>query len=185
MHTPLYLECDGSPAHHLFNALGASDVASDGQDSAPPVDLSQLASALAQVRGPSLLAALTRGQILCNAVLGANGSPKRERGKKCISFRALSATANRGMSSSSLWRAVAIYELSLSFPELTRYRHVGVGHLSVILGVPPAHRIELLRVTEHQRWTRRKLQVVAREIQRSPAAYAPSREVPSFGVPRG
>ncbi|MEN9580164.1 MAG: hypothetical protein RJA70_3173 [Pseudomonadota bacterium] len=67
------------------------------------------------------------------------------------------------MSSSSLWRAVAIYELSLSFPELTGYTHVGVGHLSVILGMPPTHRIELLRAAEYHRWTRRKLQAIAKE----------------------
>lgn len=58
----------------------------------------------------------------------------------------------------TLWRALAIYRWSREVPEISQCRHIGLAHLSVLLGVPAAHRLSLLRVAEDERWSRRKLQ---------------------------
>jgi hypothetical protein len=39
-----------------------------------------------------------------------------------------------------------------------------VGHISVVLGLPPADQFALLRRTESERWTRRKLQKVVTQL---------------------
>lgn len=106
----------------------------------------------------SLKAALEVGNIVFRHIFDGDERLLRARGKKNSSFRKLAAHPRLGMSPSSLWRAVAIYELSRRFPELTQYEHTGVGHVSVVLGLPEADQFRLLRSTESERWTRRKLQ---------------------------
>jgi hypothetical protein len=65
---------------------------------------------------------------------------------------------------SSIWRAVAIYELSKQYPELNHYQHVGVGHASVVLSFRGELRIALLRKAEYQRWSRRVLEAETRVV---------------------
>ncbi|MEN9580714.1 MAG: hypothetical protein RJA70_3723 [Pseudomonadota bacterium] len=113
----------------------------------------------------SLGAALEAGEIIFRHVFGGDEYLLRGRGKKCSSFRRLAAHPDLEMSTSSLWRAVAIFELSLRFPELTQYLHVGVAHVSVVLGLPQAEQFVLLREAELRRWTRRKLQKLATEAR--------------------
>jgi hypothetical protein len=126
---------------------------------------SAVVAALRRVTGHSLQAALEAGELIFEHVFQRDETLLRARGKKCSSFRKLAAHPELGMSSSSLWRAVAIYELSLRFPELCDYVHTGVGHISVVLGLPPADQFTLLRHTEAQRWTRRKLQKVVTDMR--------------------
>jgi hypothetical protein len=132
--------------------------------SEPSEDLSGAVAALRQVQGQSLQAALEAGEIIFRFVFKGDEQLLRARGRKCSSFRKLSAHPDLHMSSSSLWRAVAIYELSLRFPEIVEYVHTGVGHISVVLGLPPADQFALLRRTESERWTRRKLQKVVTQL---------------------
>ncbi|MEN9581848.1 MAG: hypothetical protein RJA70_4857 [Pseudomonadota bacterium] len=115
--------------------------------------------------GRSLHAALEAGEYIFHRVFGGDRSQLYERGKKCQSLRRLAAHPSLTMSVSSLWRAVAVYELSLRFPELVHYEHVGVGHISVVLGLPAPHIFQLLRTAETERWTKRKLQKVATETR--------------------
>ncbi len=77
------------------------------------------------------------------------------RGRKLASFRKLAAM--RGMPVSTLWRALAIYQLYVRFPELGSYRHLGVAHLSVILGVEDQYQLYFMRMAEIERWSRRRL----------------------------
>lgn len=140
------------PAH-------ADAQADDGQTN-------QAVAALRSVAGgSSLQAALEAGEIIFLHVFNGDPSRLRARGKKCSSFRKLAAHPGLSMSTSSLWRAVAIYELSLRFAELPHYIHVGVGHISVVLGLPPVEQFRLLRRAESERWTRRKLQKVVAEVR--------------------
>lgn len=130
-----------------------------------PDDLAPVVAALKQVQGQSLQAALEAGEVIFRFVFKSDEQLLRARGRKCSSFRKLSSHPELAMSSSSLWRAVAIYELSLRFPEIVEYAHTGVGHISVVLGLPAADQFRLLRQTEAERWTRRKLQKVATEMR--------------------
>lgn len=124
----------------------------------------------------SLQASLEAGEIIFRHVFEGDEQVLRARGKKCSSFRRLAAHPELKMSPSSLWRAVAVYELSRRFPEIAQYTHTGVGHVSVVFGLPAAEQFRLLRLTEAQRWTRRYLQKVAREVRRAHRA--------GGGVPR-
>lgn len=65
----------------------------------------------------------------------------------------------------TLWRSWAIYRWSCTDPEIAHCRHLRVGHFSVLLGVDSNYRLSLLRVAEHERWSRRKLQARARTLQ--------------------
>jgi hypothetical protein len=113
----------------------------------------------------SLQAALEVGEIVYRRIFKGDERLLRARGKKNGSFRKLAAHPRLGMSPSSLWRAVAIYELSRRFPELAQYVHTGVGHISVVLGLPEVEQFRLLRTTESERWTRRRLQKEAADVR--------------------
>lgn len=146
---------------HDLNDSGVFPVAVD----TTVEDATAVVAALKQVQGHSLQAALEAGEIIFRFVFNSDEQLLRARGRKCSSFRKLSAHQDLRMSSSSLWRAVAIYELSLRFPEIADYVHTGVGHISVVLGLPPADQFALLRTTETERWTRRKLQKVVTQMR--------------------
>lgn len=113
----------------------------------------------------SLQAALEVGEIVYRRIFKGDERLLRARGKKNGSFRKLAAHPRLCMSPSSLWRAVAIYELSRRFPELVQYVHTGVGHISVVLGLPEVDQFRLLRATESERWTRRRLQKEAAAVR--------------------
>jgi hypothetical protein len=136
------------------------------QPEAVVTDADAVAQALESVSTlHSLQAALEVGQIVFQRVFKSDERLLRARGKKNSSFRKLAAHPRLGMSPSSLWRAVAIFELSRRFPELTQYVHTGVGHISVVLGLPEPEQYRLLRTTESERWTRRRLQKEAAAIR--------------------
>lgn len=131
-------------------------------------ELTEVVRILRSVDGSnSLQAALEAGEVIFRHVFRGDERLLRARGRKCSAFRKLAADPSLGMSPSSLWRAVAIFELGRRFPEVTQYVHTGVGHISVVLGLPPADQFRLLRQTEQERWTRRKLQKVAGELRLS------------------
>ena len=184
----MYPQTEPRPDRHADFGSGVYPVAQGL--SVPPVNAEPdpetaiVVSALRGVTGShSLAAALEAGEIIFRHVFRGDESLLRARGKKCSSFRKLAAHPDLAMSTSSLWRAVAIYELSLRFPELPHYAHVGVGHISVVLGLPTAEQFRLLRVAESQRWTRRKLQKVATELrlaQRAPGSLPCSRVLESL-----
>jgi hypothetical protein len=131
-------------------------------------EIQQVVRVLRSVTGShSLQAALEVGEIVFRQVFRGDERLLRARGKKCSAFRKLAADPSLGMSPSSLWRAVAIFELGRRFPEITQYAHTGVGHISVVLGLPTADQFRLLRQTEAERWTRRKLQKVVTDLRLS------------------
>jgi hypothetical protein len=66
---------------------------------------------------------------------------------------------------STLWRALAIYQLSQRHPELADCHHVGVGHLSVLLGIPREHQLYFLRRAESSRWSRAQLERQIRRLE--------------------
>ncbi len=79
----------------------------------------------------------------------------QRRGRKGLSFRKLAAA--RQMPVSTLWRTLAIYLLFRRYPEIAEYRHLGVGHVSVVLSVQPEHQLYFLRNAEVRGWSRRYL----------------------------
>ncbi len=84
-----------------------------------------------------------------------------------------------GVPVSSLWRWLATYLLYQRFPEIAQYQHLGVAHVSIILGVEPECQLYFLRTAETMRWSRRILEGevrryhVAREQARREAELRP------------
>lgn len=64
----------------------------------------------------------------------------------------------QGLALSTYWRLVSAYLLYRRFPEIASYRHLGVAHLSVILGVQEECQLYFLRMAELCRWSRRTLE---------------------------
>jgi hypothetical protein len=64
----------------------------------------------------------------------------------------------QGLALSTYWRLVSTYLLYRRFPEIASYRHLGVAHLSVILGVQEECQLYFLRMAELCRWSRRTLE---------------------------
>lgn len=60
-----------------------------------------------------------------------------------------------GLALSTYWRLISTYLLYRRFPEIAHYRHLGVAHLSVILGVEEECQLYFIRMTEICRWSRR------------------------------
>jgi hypothetical protein len=85
-------------------------------------------------------------------------------GQRAPSFRLIAKQLDAPRGASSVWRAAAIYRLAERYPELYGYRHLGVGHLAVLLALRGPIQLELLRQAEGHRWSRRKLEAKVRRI---------------------
>jgi hypothetical protein len=72
----------------------------------------------------------------------------------------------QGLPLSTYWRLVSTYLLYRRFPEIAHYRHLGVAHLSVILGVEEDCQLYFVRMTEICRWSRRVLEREVRTFHR-------------------
>ena len=72
-----------------------------------------------------------------------------------------------GLALSTYWRLVSTYLLYRRFPEIAHYRHLGVAHLSVILGVEEECQLYFIRMTEICRWSRRVLEQEVKAYHRN------------------
>jgi hypothetical protein len=93
--------------------------------------------------------------------LQANAAADRA---KTPSFRLLAKRLAVPKGASSVWRAAAIYRLAERYPELHGYRHLGVGHLAVLLCLRGPVQLALLRRAERLRWSRRKLEAKVKRV---------------------
>lgn len=118
-------------------------------------------------RGASLGLALDVGRIVVDTLYGGDLSRWRARQRKDNALRSLSRRADLPLSTSTLYRALALYELSQR--EGTAGLHqLGVSHLRAVLGLPPAAQSALLAAAARERWTVARLEREA-SAQRSPA----------------
>jgi hypothetical protein len=128
---------------------------------------------------PSLLRALQTGfQIYAALPLEARREI-HERRRKPSSLRRLAHT--KGVPASTLWRALAAYLLYLRHPEIASYEHLGVSHLSVILGLPEDAQLHFLRNVEGGRWSRRQLNRRVRRFREGSATQEPYARAPTQG----
>jgi hypothetical protein len=143
----------------------SDDVVQHG-GSAPPRELE--ARREIEARG-SLWRAIEMGRELYESLPHEARAELHLRRRKLVSMRKLAAA--RGTPVSTLWRSLAIYLLHRRHPEIERYSHVGVCHVSVVLGVPDEQQLFLLRRTEQARWSRQQLQrFIKTRLPRKPSA---------------
>ena len=95
---------------------------------------------------PSLLQALRTGFSVFATLSRDERSELQLRTRKRSSFRKLAAT--HGLPASTLWRSLAAYLLYRRCPEISRYRHVGISHISLILDLEEEAQLRFLHKTE-------------------------------------
>jgi hypothetical protein len=88
----------------------------------------------------------------------------RLRGVKSASFRKLARHPNLPMSAASLYRCVAIFELSQRLGS-TQWAHVSTSHVRVVLPLCPAEQLRLLEAAETNHWTVRRLHEEAARVR--------------------
>jgi hypothetical protein len=108
--------------------------------------------------------ALTVGRSVIDGCYGGDLQGWRTRGVKSASFRKLARHPNLPMSAASLYRCVAIYELSHRLA-IARWAHISCSHLRVVLPCCPLEQERLLQAAETNRWTVRRLHEEAAQVR--------------------
>lgn len=121
--------------------------------------------------------ALNVGEIVFHRIFEGDLELLRRNGPKHVSFGLLAARADLGMSRANLWRAVAIYELSLRQPQLRHGSHLGVSHVRAVLGLPELEQERLLARAESERLDVHSLQAAAGAVRRGTGGRPPKTEV--------
>lgn len=93
----------------------------------------------------------------------------RSRGPKAHSLRALARRSDLPVSSSALYRAVALYELSERLGGLGTWARAGLGisHLRLVLGLPADDQRRLLDRAAAESWTVAEFERATAEVRRS------------------
>ena len=103
-------------------------------------------------RGASLGLALDVGRIVVDTLYAGDVSRWRSRERKDHALRALSRRRDLPLSSSALYRALALYELSQR-DSRGSFEALGVSHLRAVLGLPAAAQDALLAAAAREGWT--------------------------------
>jgi hypothetical protein len=104
-------------------------------------------------RTANLEFALRVGAVVLHHFFGGDTDAWRARGPKTASFRRLAEHPDLPISAGALCRCVAPYELCERLNAPTRWEHLGVSHLRVVLGLPPPVQERLLAAANENRWT--------------------------------
>lgn len=112
-------------------------------------------------RGATLELALGIGRIIVEDIYGGDLEAWKSRGVKDASFSKLAARDDLEMSRSTLQRAASVYALCQGIGVST-WKHLGVSHLRVVLGLPKDEQHRLLTQAENKKWTVAQLEEAAR-----------------------
>ena len=139
--------------------------------------LDTLVSMLNELRRTATLDhSLRIGRLIVTEIYGGDLASWRKHREKEFSFRQLAARTqvDLKMSVTSIYRAVALYELCSRVP-VELWRDFGAGHLRAVLGLLESDQLRLLSLAKANQWTARELYSRAQEVQgRTPKA-RPSR----------
>jgi hypothetical protein len=143
--------------HHL-SLVEPSSLLSHGNfpKSQPPerVRLDELVARLAeQGKDASVDQALEIGRMVLDTLYGGDLLAWRSRAAKAHSLRALARRDDLSVSSSGLYRAVALYELAQNLGGLERWSTLGTSHLRLVLGLPIPEQRRLLDAAAGNAWT--------------------------------
>jgi hypothetical protein len=135
--------------------------------------LDELSDKLAALgKDVSVEQAVEIGRLVIERLYDGDLSAWRGRGPKTHSLRTLARRADLPVSSSALYRSIALYELSERLGGIERWAAAGLGisHIRLVLGLGHDDQRRLLDLAAEQSWTVAELEreaVAARE--RSPA----------------
>jgi len=110
-------------------------------------------------RGASLGFALDVGRIVIDTLYGGDLSAWRRRERKDTALRALSRQRDLPLSTSALYRALALYELSRRGEGTgVGFERLHVSHLRAVLGLSPEVQDRLLTAADREKWTVARLE---------------------------
>jgi hypothetical protein len=116
--------------------------------------LDELAARLAQQgKDGTVEQALEIGKMVLETLYGGDLNSWRSRAAKAHSLRALARRDDLSVSSSALYRAVALYELAQNLGGFERWSSLGISHLRLVLGLPIVEQRRLLDAAVAQHWT--------------------------------
>lgn len=116
--------------------------------------LDELAARLAeQGKDATVDQALEIGRMVLDTLYGGDLLAWRSRAAKAHSLRALARREDLSVSSSGLYRAVALYELAQNLGGLERWSTLGISHLRLVLGLPICEQRRLLDAAVGNAWT--------------------------------
>jgi hypothetical protein len=140
------------PTHQgAYVRVGNDD---DDDDGSPQIDdLAERLSALG--KDVSVDQAVEIGRLVVDRLYDGDLSAWRGRGPKTHSLRTLSRRSDLPVSSSALYRSIALYELSTRLGGLERWANAGLGisHLRLVLGLPEPEQRRLLDAAITHSWT--------------------------------
>lgn len=114
----------------------------------------ELAARLAQQgKDGSVEQALEIGKLVLDTLYDGDLAAWRSRATKAHSLRALARRDDFSVSSSALYRAVALYELAQNLGGFARWSTLGISHLRLVLGLPIAEQRRLLDAAVAHGWT--------------------------------
>jgi hypothetical protein len=137
--------------------------------------LDELVESLAVLgKDVSVEQAVEIGRLVIERLYDGDLSAWRTRGPKAHSLRTLARRAELSVSSSALYRSIALYELSERLGGIDRWAAAGLGvsHVRLVLGLPDEDQRRLLDLAVEQAWTVAELEREAAAIRKQ----SPQRE---------
>lgn len=95
-------------------------------------------------------------------------------------FRKIASELEGRMSAQALYRCAAIYEMCRDLGMQPNWEHVGMSHLSLVLGLSAAQQRRLVNQTEKQRWSVEKLRTEATRLRATRKARKGRKPLPRF-----
>jgi hypothetical protein len=110
------------------------------------------------------------GKLIVDRFYGGDLSIWRARARKETSFRKLAARATKDLNvtATTLYRAVALYELTQRLG-ISTWQHLSLSHVRTVLGLPDEQQRRLLSTADDARWTTKRLENEAGKVRRSHA----------------
>jgi hypothetical protein len=154
--------------HHLSLVERSSPLPHGSFPKSPDRErLDELAARLAeQGKDASVDQALEIGRMVLDTLYGGDLLAWRSRAAKAHSLRALARRDDLSVSSSGLYRAVALYELAQNLGGLERWSALGISHLRLVLGLPIAEQRRLLDAAVIHAWTVAELEREATTVRK-------------------
>ncbi len=104
-------------------------------------------------RRATLEFALEVGRVVVSTLYEGDLHEWRNRGKKSNSLRALTRHPSLCISSSTLYRSLALYELSTRLRRMTAWKSVGISHMRAVLSAPAEAQSAILERAESEAWS--------------------------------
>ncbi len=122
--------------------------------------------------------ALNVGRVIVEDLYAGERPEHGHRGR--TTFRKIAADLDGRMSAQSLYRCAAIYEMCRDLGLQPNWEHVGMSHLSLVLGLSGAQQKRLIAQAEKQHWSVERLRNEATRLRASRKTRKGRKPLPRF-----